>query len=211
MKIDYEKVGPLGANCYLMYNETESKGILFDCGDKPAVIESMVSKNGVNVEYIILTHGHFDHIMAVSECAKRYNAKIIMHKDDVEWIDILKSGQYKPIFASVFNKFEPDILIENDCKMELCGLKIEFICTPGHSKGSMCIKCQDVIISGDTLFREEIGRCDFHGGDYNEMLRSLKKISEITKECIVLPGHGESTTLQHELKYNKYMEEAIKI
>lgn len=211
MRIDCEKVGPLGTNCYLMYKASVGKGILFDCGGKAAAIEKMVLDNGVTVEYIILTHGHFDHMMAVAECAEKYNTKIIMHQDDVEWIDILKSGQYKPIYATTFKRFEPDILIEQDCKMELCGLELEFICTPGHSKGSMCIICQDVIISGDTLFREEIGRCDFYGGDYDKMLQSLKKISSLTGEYIILPGHGESTTMRHELQCNRYIEEARSI
>lgn len=165
--------------------------------------ETLIEKlEGKNVKYILLTHGHYDHIGGVNLIKEKTGAKVVIHKEDEEML-CDKNKNYgtdsTPIYA--------DILVEDGTELMLGNSKITVLHTPGHTKGGVCYIFPDdrVMFSGDTLFRLTAGRTDLYGGDARTELMSLSKIAELEGDYQVYPGHDHATTLDFERQYNRYM------
>ena len=186
-------VGPLETNSYLVYDDETNKGVLIDPGAEASAILDTITRLKIEIEYIILTHTHFDHIGAVKPVQKYTNAPVLVNVNETN---------IKPDWT---------VLNVNDGQKVPCeNLVFEFILTPGHTPGSMCVKCESTLFTGDTLFRENCGRCDLPGGDYLNMLKSLKRLAQLEGDYTVCPGHGDVSMLSYEREHNPYMRESLK-
>lgn len=202
-------VGTLGTNCYLL--ETDGgKCAIIDPGAQSEKICDLIRQKKLKPEFILLTHGHHDHIGAVKGILRGYNGlKVYIGEDDLEMLlDASKS------YASMRGGDPSEFIIDNASTLKnndtliLDGLTITAMSTPGHTKGGMVYLCDKVMFSGDTLFQYDCGRCDLYGGNYDIMKKSLRKLAELKIDYTVYPGHGDFTTLDAERKHNRYMAEA---
>ncbi len=208
MKLIQLHVGMVQTNCYVFYDENTMEGAVVDPGDNAPVILREIERAGAEIKYILLTHAHFDHILAVHEISEETGAKLVVHKDD-EWLLSYDSmGEFRP-FARNYKETPVDILAEEGTKIQVGSLTAEYLHTPGHTPGSCCIRVEDVLFTGDTMFRHECGRCDLKGGDFSLMLQSLKRLSELPGDYRVLPGHDAITTLSEERARNPYVKQAL--
>ena len=180
MKIDSIMVGPIMTNCYLLSDETAGVCTLIDPGDEADRVLDMVSRSGCALQYILLTHGHFDH-----------------------------TTKHMDMMFSRLPEHNQRYYHDGDT-LTLGSLTITVLETPGHSKGSVCLVVGDVIFSGDTLFRCSCGRTDFAGGDWREMLRSLGRLGNLPGPYRVYPGHDQPTTLDYERRANPYVRQGMK-
>ena len=210
MKILTIPVGSLQTNCYLVIDEISGKGFVADPGDNAEKILDAVARENVDVEYVILTHAHFDHILAAREVVEKCSAKLVVCDNEVPALSDPELACYRAFGLPEFNPLIHDIAVSDGDELYVGELKLEFLNTPGHTKGSMCIIAENAIFSGDTLFADSCGRCDFPGGDWREMLLSLKRLAELDDDYEVYSGHGESTTLEVERKFNPYVREAMR-
>ena len=205
MKIFKYSVGLMGTNAYIILDEETKKAALIDPGDEADKLLTAISSKGAELSYIILTHGHFDHILALPKIKEATGASLLVHKDDAE---MLLDGSLSLLsrFTDKDIKFpKADRELSGGDVIELGGETITVVHTPGHTLGAICLSVGDDLISGDTLFRESIGRYDFPGGDFDTIMASLQKIKSLEIKGKIYPGHGMSTTLEHELTYNTYL------
>lgn len=203
-------VGFLGTNCYILSDGSGACAVV-DPGAQPEKIMGLLAEKNLKVEYILLTHGHHDHIGGVKKLAEAYpDARLCIGKNDVEMLSdaqkSLASGRYDNAENFHLSKAEP---LEEGGELTLGELSIRVMETPGHTKGGVCYICGNVIFSGDTLFHGDVGRCDLYGGDYAVMKKSLKKLAELPGDYAVYPGHGDESTLEYERKNNRYIAEAM--
>ncbi len=207
MELKVFVVGMLQSNSYLFYDSDSGEAICFDAGDEADRIVKFLNENNLNLKYLVLTHGHCDHIGAADKLRQKTGCKIIIHQADVEMIRD-KNINMSETFGLGAVEFDEDIAIEDGYTMEMFGHKLIFHHTPGHTKGSICIEFGEYLLTGDTLFKQSIGRTDFYGGSMREMYFTLLKLGEMDPNFIVLPGHGESSTIREELQTNMYMIKA---
>lgn len=203
MQIKVIPVGPIQTNCYFLIDETAQVAAMIDPGDDWEVLHDLVGKLGVELQYILLTHGHYDHTTAVPELHKQYpDAKIYIHKADANGA----GSRLFPLAGQIENLNYYD---EGDT-LTLGTLTISVLHTPGHSPGSVVLKVEDVLFCGDTLFAGSCGRTDLRGGSYEEIMVSLKRLGELEGNFHVLPGHEFTSDLDRERKTNPYLREAMK-
>ena len=188
--------GMLGTNCYMAWGEGD-KCVLIDPGFEADPILDEVRSCGKQVEAILLTHGHFDHVGGVKAIAEETGCKVYIHQLDMELPQRLTLGTV----PYTDNYVEGDVL-------SLAGLTIAVMHTPGHTPGGVCLLCEDVMFSGDTLFAGTCGRTDLPGSSYKDMWASLARLAALEKDYQVLPGHGESSTLFLEKRLNPYLQGA---
>ena len=202
MKIKVLPVGELGTNCYLLMDEEAKAAALIDPGDEAERLLRVLKEEGVTLEYILLTHGHYDHTTAVPVLhAALPGAKIYIHEAD----SFGAGGRLFPLASQV----EELLLYNEGDTLQLGSITIEVLHTPGHSLGSVVLKAGDVLFTGDTLFAGSCGRTDLRGGSYEQIMQSLKRLSELEGDYMVLPGHDVRSTLEQERKTNYYMREAM--
>ena len=188
---------PLGAyqtNCYLAWEETADSCIVIDPGYMPQVVFAETQKLNKPIAAILLTHGHFDHMGGVKELSDLSGAAVYLHEKELSLPENYTAG---PLFYT-HTYGEGDVL-------DLAGLQIRVLHTPGHTPGSVCLLAKDALFSGDTLFLDSCGRTDLPGGDTAAILQSLKRLSKLDTDYRVFPGHGQSTTLFAEKQYNPYL------
>lgn len=207
MKIETLSVGFLGTNCYIAYDGSEA--VVIDPGADGRRILAKAEELGVDVKYILLTHGHFDHVLAVSEIKEKTGAPLVSTEGERLRLSDAEVSGHTMLRNRVFIPLKADIEVSDGMTMQVGDMTFRFMATPGHTEGSVCIICDDVIFSGDTLFEGTCGRCDLIGGDMNEMMKSLALLHDMPGDYRVLPGHGGETTLSHERETNMYMAEAI--
>ena len=201
IKVKRYSVGDLKTNCYVLHDTDEDVLAIVDPGGENSKLEENIKKIG-NVKYIFLTHGHFDHISEAKKYKDITGAKIVIGKDEEKFLcdgTLNLSSKYskKPIIP-----FDADLLVNDGEEIKFGNSNIKVMFTPGHTSGSVCYLIDDMMFSGDTLFRGEIGRTDLKSGNPEFMKISLKKLYELNKEYIVYPGHGIFTLLSKEkLKY----------
>lgn len=194
----------MGTNCYLIMDIESKELAVIDPGGISKHLLEEIETLGGNLKYILLTHGHFDHIGFVAELKEKYNPLIAIHKDDAEYTsnDILNLA--KSCHRSV-KPFKADIYISEGSIIELGKTQISVIHTPGHTNGSVCFLDDKNIFSGDTIFRGSVGRTDLENGDSDKLISSLKKLKQITGDYIIYPGHSAETTLASEKLTNPYL------
>lgn len=200
------QVGEIGTNCYLLGDEATKLGAVIDPGGHPQRILAAVKELGLSIQFILLTHAHFDHTMGVPALVEALGVPVYVHPDEI-FDPALRVPQkeyfmYTPPAGSVTRTYgEGDVL-------KLGGLTIEVLFTPGHSRGSVTLKVGDALFTGDTLFRDSCGRTDFFGGSYETILRSLRRLYDLPGDYQVYPGHEGSSTLARERQRNYFMLEA---
>ncbi|MEM2003866.1 MAG: MBL fold metallo-hydrolase [Nitrososphaerota archaeon] len=198
-------VGELSTNSYLLMDTKTNETIIIDPGDEPAKILRMLEP-GLNVKAIIATHCHFDHILAVDDVREAIGAKFLIHKDD---LPILEEAPRQALrwLGIKFDAPNPDDFIGEGDELSLGDYRVKILHTPGHSPGSICLLVNDVLFSGDTLFAGSVGRTDFLGGDFNQLIVSIReKIYVLDDDVRVMPGHGETTRLGIEKLYNPFVK-----
>ena len=205
MKVLSLMVGPIMTNCYLLCDEAAKVCAVIDPGDEPERIEALMATTGCTPIMILLTHGHFDHCTGVAGLLKKWpDLPVYIHEADVT-----DSSGSELTFRRL-DKKNQRYYQEGDT-LTVGGLTLRVMETPGHSRGSVCllVEGQGVIFSGDTLFRGNCGRCDFPGGDYRAMLRSLARLGRLEGQYQVYPGHEEATDMDYERKANPYMKQGM--
>ena len=204
MKIEKIVEPYFGENMYILIDEETKKCAVVDPGGASDKILNYIRANALQLQYIILTHGHGDHIGAVNKIKSQTNVKVIAHNDEKELLnDNRKNLSYSMHCGP--QELNADVYVNDKDKLELGNLKLSFIHTPGHTKGSMCIRVNDDMFTGDTLFAGSIGRTDFYSGDYKQIEKSLKKLAKFENKVKIHPGHGPSSTLGIEKMSNPYM------
>lgn len=202
MEIKVLPVGELGTNCYILEDEEAKLAAVIDPGDEAGRILAQVQEDGMQVKYILLTHGHYDHTTAVPELHEKLpGAQIYIHQADSHGA----GGRLFPLAGQV----DDLLLYDEGDTLTLGGLTIEVMNTPGHSLGSVVLKVENVLFTGDTLFAGSCGRTDLRGGNYEQMLQSLKRLALLEGDYHVLPGHDVASTLDRERQTNYYMKEAM--
>lgn len=202
MQVKVLQVGPIGTNCYLLEDEKAHVAAVIDPGDEAGRILQVIKDDGMDVKYILLTHGHYDHTTAVPELHQALpQAEIYIHKADANGA----GSRLFPLAGQI-----PDLKFydEGDA-LTLGELTIQVLHTPGHSKGSVTLKVGDVLFCGDTLFAGSCGRTDLAGGSYEEIMASLKKLGELPGDYHVCPGHDVTSTLERERRSNPFLREAM--
>lgn len=198
--------GIFGATTYLIWDKNTSEGAIVDCTSSIDEIEKIIKQEKINLKYILITHGHFDHVYCLNKMKEKFkNAFILMHKDD---LPLLKQLPNQCSMADVEEVEVPciDGLIDEQSKnLKLGDNEIKVISTSGHTMGGVCYLINNILFSGDTLFKESVGRCDLYGGDFNKIEKSIKeKLFSLNDDIIVYPGHGDKTTIGYEKKHNPY-------
>lgn len=209
LKIECYTVGILKTNCYLIEDLDTGNLAIIDPGSTSKDLSEKVNEYKDRIKYIILTHGHFDHIKAVGEYKKLTKAQIVACKCEKDVILDPKLNLSARYVRKGLDDFEVDIWLNDLDTIMLGKTEIKLIYTPGHTQGSCCYIADKNIFSGDTLFKEEIGRTDLATGNYENILKSLKKLYNLRGEYKVYPGHGEETTLEFERKNNKYFQDQV--
>lgn len=200
MNIKAMQVGPIGTNCYLLEDESTRQAAVIDPGgDAPRLLAAL---KGLDVRRILLTHGHYDHTGAAAELAAALpQAEVYIHERDYRDVD-------PGLFPLRTQLSAVNFYGEGD-RLPLGELTLEVLHTPGHSQGSVTLRCGDVLFCGDTLFAGSCGRTDFPGGDTAKILASMRRLGELEGNLQVLPGHMESSTLDRERQVNPYLRQAM--
>lgn len=196
-------LGPVSTNCYLVYNDSTKEAVIVDPGDNANYILNKCKELGIMPRAVLLTHGHFDHIMAVPEVSRAFHIEVYASETE----DAMLSDSSKNMTGHMGKQvcFHPDVMLHDGDEFELLGFKWKVIETPGHTSGSICfyIPEEEVLLSGDTLFQESYGRTDLPTGSGSQIIRSLiDKLFVLPDDTMVYPGHGEPTTIGHEKQYN---------
>ncbi len=205
MKIYQCALGMLQTNCYLLVDEKTGSAAVIDPGTYEPQLQKMTAKPEVkSIDYILLTHGHFDHILGVKKLKEATGAKVAVHMLDKNML--LDPEECRAFLHDLeMEPTEPDILLKNGDMITLGSLSIQVIHTPGHTPGGVCYLCGNVLFSGDTLFYGSVGRTDFSYGDSVQMLQSVRRLRDLDGDFQVLPGHGPATSLSAERRQNPYM------
>lgn len=207
MRITNLPSGALQANTYLAVDEKTNEGFIVDPGGYNKVLTKEVRDNDVNIKYIILTHGHSDHICGVNEHKAEFpDAKIVAYKDEEAMLENPNLNQ-SPGFGVPYST-KADILVSDGDELKVGDITLKFIHTPGHTEGGMCIYVKEAkaLFSGDTLFRQSIGRTDFPGGSYKEIMDSIrKKLFLLPDDTNVFPGHMGMTSIGFEKENNPFV------
>ncbi|SKC70110.1 MBL fold metallo-hydrolase [Maledivibacter halophilus] len=205
MYIERVVTGIYAANCYLLGCEKTNEAAVIDPGGDADDILKKINKNVLDVKYIILTHGHGDHIGAVREIKEKTGAKILIHSKDEA---LLKDAEknLSSLMSGPDVSLTADRLLNDGDIVDVGELELKIIHTPGHTPGGISIKVEDVLITGDTLFAGSIGRTDFEGGSFEKIIKSIKnKLLIYDDSTKVLPGHGPASTIGNERAKNPFL------
>ena len=190
---------PLGAyqtNCYLLYNPERDDCLVIDPGYEAETVLSQVERMGKTIAGILLTHGHFDHVGAVRDLAAETGCVVYIHEQELTMPPQMTAGKL------YYTHFYADGDVH-----KLAGMQIRVHHTPGHTPGSVCLETEQLLFTGDTLFAGSCGRTDLPGGDWQTILTSLHYLRGLNGDLQVLPGHGESSFLWREIRYNPFLNE----
>jgi glyoxylase-like metal-dependent hydrolase (beta-lactamase superfamily II) len=192
--------GAIEDNNYLIFEEKSKDAILIDCTNPSKDIDDAIEKYNLNLKYLLLTHGHFDHVLGVNYYRKKYNAKSLIHKYDDSIVKTINDYMH---MTNRYANYEIPIIDEYlDNSVKFNNDEIKVIHTPGHTKGSVCFLYKNNLFSGDTLFFESYGRYDLPSGSYDELKQSIHNLYKLDENIIVYPGHGPKTTIAHEKELN---------
>ena len=193
MNVKKLALGAYQTNCYLLFEG--DKAVVIDPGYEADTILRALETLGMSLEAILLTHGHFDHVGAVKELVSETDCAVYIHPAELNLPPMITAGQL----------YYTHTYVEGDTISPVSGMELKVLHTPGHTPGSVCLIWKDQMFSGDTLFQGSCGRVDLPGGDPRVMMESLRRLASLEAEYHVHPGHGSSTTLSAEKRYNPYL------
>lgn len=197
--------GFIANNNYLLIDEDSKEAALIDCTDYISELGAVLKEYDAKLKYILLTHGHFDHIMGVPKIKQEFGAKVYLHKDDKELVD--NSDEFMiSVGMQPFEHPEIDKYIDEGEEIYLGKNKIQVIHLPGHTQGGVGYLVDGMLFAGDSIFLESVGRTDLPGGNHKQLIESIKnKIFSLDGDTILYVGHGTNTTVEHEKKYNEFV------
>jgi len=198
-------VGQLGVNCYIPYCEQTRQCAIVDPGDNADKILGLIEENNLKIKYILLTHGHFDHIGAVNELKELTGAQVAVHPEDSDMI--MDPGKNLSSFVGGEPiKVSADLMVEDGMALQIGNITLKAVHTPGHTKGGVSYLGEGLLFTGDTLFAGSVGRTDLPGGSHHTLIKSIKeKLLILDDDLIVYPGHGPKSTLGQERASNPYL------
>lgn len=199
-------LGPVYTNCYIAKNKETGEALIIDPADSPSKIELKVNAMGARPVAVLLTHGHFDHIMGVEAVWEKYQIPVYACRQEEEMLREPSVNMTDQMGKSC--SIRPDVFLDDLQVFEAAGFSIQMIHTPGHTKGSCCyyLKEEGVLFSGDTLFCGSVGRTDFPGGSASQIRDSLHRLlAALPDDTSVYPGHDTSTTIGYEKRYNPFV------
>lgn len=200
-------LGLVAANCYIICDDN-GNGAVIDPGDYTVSLETEIIKSGIkNLKYIICTHGHFDHISGVKGLkAKHEEALVVISEEDAPCLSDNNLSE-ATFFGVSCDTCYPDLTVKDGDTLELGEITFKVISVPGHTRGGIILylEKEKVAFTGDTLFKGSVGRTDLKGGSYAQLMKSVKKIKDFSADTVLYCGHGESTTVEIELKSNLYL------
>lgn len=202
MKIKHFVVGMISTNCYMVINEETNEAIVIDPAYHPKKMLDYAKENGIEVKAILLTHGHFDHIMGIDAFLEEYDIPVYVHEGDKETMNdpsLNLSGNYK---------FSDSIYLKDGDILSLIGIDFKVIHTPGHTPGCACyyVESEKVLFSGDTLFEMSVGRTDFPNSSTKALVKSVReKLFVLPDDVAVYPGHMGDTSIGYEKLHNMYV------
>ena len=197
--------GSFGTNCYLLLSGTDAAAV--DCGCFDPAYAAFLSSHGVTrLRYILLTHGHFDHILGVAGLKEAFGGEIVVSDGDKRCLEREDFSLNAWARYGVQTPVHWDVVVSDGEYLPFGDGEIEVISTPGHTRGGLCYRFGDALFTGDTLFSLSAGRTDFPGGDVRALLSSLQKLAALPGDPVVYPGHGEQSTLSRERRRNPYMK-----
>lgn len=207
----YERivVGPLECNCYIVGDPVTKKAIVIDPGDDVDLLTDALLRHGLSVVAIVATHAHFDHIMGAEKLKALTGAPFYLHSDDLKLLGWFGTSLQLFLDLDGIDPPEVDARVSDGDELRVGGHALQVIHTPGHSEGSISLLSGDpdgrCLFSGDTLFARSVGRTDLPGGDYAQLLRTIRERLLVLDEMPVLPGHGPPTTLEQERRFNPFL------
>ena len=198
-------VGSLSANCYIVGSEATREGLIIDPGGNAADILKAIGDSGLDINTIVLTHGHSDHIAALYDIQDRTGAEVAIHTADAQVLQ--GRGSYSTMFGISYKTPQPpDRLLNEDDVIETGGLRFSVLHTPGHTPGSICLLADHEVFTGDTLFYRSIGTTYTSDSSRSHLIDSiLKKLMVLPDDTTVYPGHGRQTTIGAERKNNRFL------
>ena len=203
IKVNYRALGMLSTNCYVVENPDSQKVLIVDPGDSPLEIERQIDEIDGDPEAILLTHGHFDHMLAADALRKKYHIPVYVHEKEQHLL-----GDPKENLSGLWSKpytMQADKTVKEGDVLHLADFEIHVLATPGHTAGGVCyyIPAEKALFSGDTLFCESYGSYDFPTSSGRELIASVKRLlKELPGDVTVYPGHNDETTIEHEKRYN---------
>ena len=204
LQIKRMRVGQIGTNCYLLEDTDAKICAVVDPGDQPDDIDQEIRKAGLTLTMILITHGHFDHVLGVPGLLKKWpGIPVYVHEKEVNWTGV---GDQYMLLGPVDNIHT----VKEGDTIDFGGTPIEVLHTPGHSPGSVTYRVGDVLFCGDTLFAGSCGRTDLRGGSYEQIMQSLKRLGELKGDFHVCPGHEATSTLERERRSNPFLMEAMR-
>lgn len=199
-------LGPCQTNCYFLINEDTKEVLIIDPADRAERIIQWIKSENLKPAAILLTHGHFDHIMAIDGLKKEFGLKVYASRDEV---DVLASPQINvSTMMGIRLSMQADELFNDGDELELAGIKLKVIATPGHTIGSVCFYNEEekMLISGDTLFCASVGRTDFPTGSSRQLIESIKtRLFVLPDDTSVFPGHNDMTSIGYEKTHNPFI------
>ncbi|MCI9289369.1 MAG: MBL fold metallo-hydrolase [Oscillospiraceae bacterium] len=207
MEISVLRLGQIGTNCYIFRREGGYKCGVVDPGDQGEQVARWLVEKGLEAEAVLLTHGHFDHILGIPGLREEWpDLPVYCHPAD--WGEGDAASLFGQRFPTVRSFGDITPYREGDT-VEVDGIRLEVLDTPGHTPGSVTLRAENVLFTGDTLFAGSMGRTDLPGGDEGELMRSLKRLGELEGDYQVLPGHEGQSTLERERKSNYCLRAAM--
>lgn len=198
-------LGPIENNNYLLIDELSKEAVLIDCSAESVNIDKALKESGATLKYILLTHGHFDHVLGINDFKGKYDCKVLMHEADKILIETINEFTKRFGTESVETPKIDGYVKEGDI-IKFGENEINVIHTPGHTQGGVCYLIEDMLFSGDTLFYESVGRTDLPGGNFNQLKSNIQeKLFTLDENIKVYSGHGPSSTIGHEKANNQFL------
>lgn len=198
-------VGKYAVNCYMIMCDETKEAVIIDPGAQAHLIQRELDKHEVVLKYIVLTHGHGDHIGATLDLKELYQVPVIASVDEDEMLSNADFN-HSPGICDQAIEFQADQYVRDNDELTFGNRTMKFITTPGHTKGGMCVLIDNDLFSGDTLFARSVGRTDLHGGSMETLVASIAfKLFRLDDQVVVYPGHGPKTTIGFERENNPFI------